>query len=107
MKKILFIISYIIIAFIVFLIGYFILGSESFRYTGKNPNFWNIFSCIIILIMGLAAWIYVTDKECEYPIEKGKYCKKKATKLHLPESNYSCDEHSEYFRRRNNKTIDL
>lgn len=45
--------------------------------------------------------------ECNYRYEFGKYCKRPATKLHLPSGDYSCDEHSEYFRQRNDKIIDL
>jgi hypothetical protein len=107
MKRVLFISGYILVMILVFILGYFVLGSESFRINFNNPNVWNVLSCVIIIIMLLAGFAMLKPYECNYRYEFGKYCKRPATKLHLPSGDYSCDEHSEYFRQRNDKIIDL
>jgi hypothetical protein len=63
--------------------------------------------CIGIVILFCLIYVLTRKQKCEYRFSAGKYCTKQATKFHLPEQSYSCDEHSEYFRQLNDKVIDL
>jgi hypothetical protein len=94
------------------------VGLKVCRYNTMGENYFGdapsdviiqniLFFLGVLIVIAAISYELTRKQKCEYPLSFDSYCNKPATKLHMPNQSYSCDEHSEYFRSKNDKTINL